>query len=132
MNRALFFFLLAASLSTVVPGQSSSTSSSKAGAELRGRLEKLGVLRAESGHEHMNGSVVFPIFDLAGNVLGMYGRKINDNLREGTPPHLYLPGPHRGVGNEAALLASKEIILCESIVDALTFWCAGFRNVTAS
>jgi DNA primase len=104
----------------------------KAGAALRGRLEKLGILRAESGHEHMNGSVVFPIFDLAGNVLGMYGRKINDNLRTGTPMHTYLPGPHRGVWNEEALIASKEIILCESIIDALTFWCAGFRNVTAS
>jgi len=30
------------------------------------------------------------------------------------------------------LQASKEIILCESLIDALTFWCAGFRNVTAS
>ena len=38
----------------------------------------------------------------------------------------------RGVWNEEALAASKEIILCESIIDALTFWCAGFRNVTAS
>lgn len=46
--------------------------------------------------------------------------------------HTYLPGPHRGVWNEEALLVSKEIILCESIIDALTFWCAGFRNVTAS
>ena len=27
---------------------------------------------------------------------------------------------------------SKEIILCESLIDALTFWCAGFRNVTAA
>jgi DNA primase len=27
---------------------------------------------------------------------------------------------------------SEEIILCESLIDALTFWCAGFRNVTAS
>jgi len=104
----------------------------KAGADLRGRLQRLGILRAESGHEHMNGSVVFPVFDPEGNVLGMYGRKINDNLRAGTPMHTYLPGPHRGVWNEAALLASKEIILCESIIDALTFWCAGFRNVTAS
>jgi DNA primase len=104
----------------------------KAGADLRGRLQRLGILRAESGHEHMNGSVVFPIFDLEGNVLGMYGRKINDNLRAGTPMHTYLPGPHRGVWNEEALLVSKEIILCESIIDALTFWCAGFRNVTAS
>lgn len=104
----------------------------KAGAELRGRLQRLGVLRAESGHEHMNGSVVFPIFSLAGEVLGMYGRKITPGLREGTPLHLYLPGPHRGVWNEEALAASKEIILCESIIDALTFWCAGFRNVTCS
>jgi DNA primase len=30
------------------------------------------------------------------------------------------------------LWASKEIILCEALIDALTFWSAGFRNVTAS
>ena len=98
---------------------------------MRGRLQTLGVLR-ESGHEHFNGSIMIPIFDPAGDVLGMYGRKITPGLREGTPLHLYLPGPHRGVWNEEALLASKEIILCESLIDALTFWCAGFRNVTAS
>jgi DNA primase len=103
----------------------------KEGAELRGHLQRLGLLR-ESGHEHFNGSVVFPIFDLEGSVLGLYGRKITPNLREGTLLHLYLPGPHRGVWNEEALEASKEIVLCESIIDALTFWCAGFRNVTAS
>lgn len=34
--------------------------------------------------------------------------------------------------NSEALLASKEIILCESLIDALTFWCAGYRNVTAA
>ena len=62
----------------------------------------------------------------------MYGRKVTPNLREGTPNHLYLPGEHRGVWNEEALAASKEIILCEALIDALTFWVAGFRNVTAS
>jgi DNA primase len=102
-----------------------------AGAELRGRLQKLGILR-ESGHEHFNGSVVIPIFNREGEVVQMYGRKITPGLRPGTPLHLYLPGPHRGVWNEAALVASKEIILCEALIDALTFWCAGFRHVTAS
>ena len=38
----------------------------------------------------------------------------------------------RGVWNEQALIASKEIILCEALIDALTFWCAGYRHVTAS
>lgn len=101
------------------------------GAELRGRLVELGVYR-ESGHEHLNGSLTIPIFDESGAVAGMYGRKINQKLRGGTPLHLYLPGPHRGVWNWEALRDSKEIILCESLIDALTFWCAGFRNVTAA
>ena len=34
--------------------------------------------------------------------------------------------------NSEALQASEEIILCEALIDALTFWCAGYRNVTAS
>lgn len=104
-----------------------------AGAEMRGRLQKLGIFR-ESGHEHFNGSVVIPIFNLAGEVVQMYGRKATriTKLRDGTPAHLYLPGPHWGVWNEEALAASKEIILCEALIDALTFWCAGFRHVTAS
>ncbi len=59
----------------------------------------------------------------------MYGRKITPNLREGTPNHLYLPGEHRGVWNEEALIASKDVI--EALIDALTFWAAGFCNVTA-
>jgi DNA primase catalytic core len=102
-----------------------------AGAEVRGQLERLGIVRV-SGHEHLRGSLVIPVMNLEGDVVQMYGRKINDNLRTGTDYHLYLPGPMRGVWNEEAFVASKEIILCESLIDALTFWCAGHRNVTAS
>lgn len=101
-----------------------------AGAEQRGRLQELGILREKSGHEHFSGSLVIPILNLNGEVVQMYGRKITLNLRTGTPDHLYLPGPLRGVWNEQALIASKEIILCEALIDALTFWCAGYRNVT--
>ncbi|MFL9911149.1 CHC2 zinc finger domain-containing protein [Paraburkholderia sp. RL17-337-BIB-A] len=102
-----------------------------AGAAMRARLQSVGVLR-ESGHEHLNGCVVFPWFDESGHVVGLYGRKILDNLRPGTAYHLYLPGPHRGVFNAQGLCGQKEVILCESIIDALTFWCAGYTNVTAS
>ncbi len=96
-----------------------------AGAELRGRLQQVGILR-ESGHEHFNGSLVIPVFDEHGAVAEVYGRKIRDDLRPGTPLHLYLPGQHRGVWNLEALQASHEIILCEALIDALTFWTAGY------
>ena len=44
---------------------------------------------------------------------------------------MFLPGPQRGVFNPAAL-KSPEVIVCEGVIDALTFWGAGFRNVTTS
>lgn len=103
----------------------------KAGAALRGQLQRIGIIR-QSGHEHFNGSLVIPVLDENGRVGEVYGRKITPNLRKGTPQHLYLPGPHAGVFNGAAFAASDEIILCESLIDALTFWCAGFKNVTSS
>jgi DNA primase catalytic core len=103
----------------------------KEGEAIRTRLQRLGVLR-ESGHEHFNGSLVIPVTDESGSVTELYGRKIRDDLRPGTAYHLYLPGPHQGVWNIEAFAASKEVILCEALIDALTFWCAGFRNVTAA
>jgi DNA primase catalytic core len=103
----------------------------KSGAAIRGQLQRLGVMR-ESGHEHFTGSVVVPIFDARGAVVEMYGRKITPGLRPGTPLHMYLPGPHRGVFNAQALQPSKDVIVCEALLDALTFWCAGYRNVTSA
>jgi DNA primase len=103
----------------------------KAGLEIRQRLEKLGLYR-QTGREQFNGCVVFPVIDPAsGQVTEMYGRKIGHQAK-GLPVHLYLRGQHKGVWNESSLAAGEEVILCESIIDALTFWCAGFRNVTCS
>jgi DNA primase catalytic core len=103
----------------------------KAGADIRSRLQHVGLYR-ESGHEHFNGSLVVPVFDAEGRVVEVYGRKLLDNLRAGTPKHLYLPGPHAGVWNLDGVNASGEVIVCESLIDAMTFWCAGLRNVTAA
>jgi DNA primase len=97
------------------------------GAAIRSRLQKLGLFR-ESGHEHFNGCVVFPIRGPDGHVSELYGRKVGKRQKSELH-HLYLPGPHRGIWNPAAF-ESPEVILCESIIDALTFWCAGLRHVT--
>lgn len=104
------------------------------GKRIRSRLQALGILRS-TGHEHFRGSLVIPVVDEAGDVGEVYGRKIRDDLRTGTPQHLYLPGPHRGVFNISAFAEAGrggELIVCESLIDALTLWCAGFRHVTAT
>ena len=98
----------------------------KDGAEIRTKLTRLGIYR-ESGHEHFNGSLVFPIMGIDGNVSEIYGRKVGK--QKSGINHLYLPGPHRGIWNPDCL-KSPEIILTESVIDALTFWVNGFENVT--
>jgi DNA primase len=46
----------------------------KTGAQIRGQLERLGVYR-DSGHEHLNGSLVIPLFNEQGEAVNLYGRK---------------------------------------------------------
>jgi len=99
-------------------------SNRKEGEALRSRLTRLGLWR-ESGHEHFNGCIVVPLRDATAHSASLYGRR----AQKGELKHLYPPGPHRGLFNRAAL-QQPEIILCEAVFDALTFWVNGFKNVT--
>ena len=105
----------------------------KTGREMRERLERVGFWREATGREHFNGCVTFPLFDQSGEVVQVYGRKIRDDVRFKHGSHLYLPGPQRGVWNREGIAAGDgTVIVCEAIIDAATFWCAGFRNVTTA
>jgi DNA primase len=98
----------------------------------RRRLQQLGLWR-ESGHEHFNGCIVVPLYDERGQAVSLYGRRVHASVaaRTDAPKHLYPPGPHRGLFNRQCLLPPcEEIILCEAVFDALTFWANGFKNVT--
>lgn len=97
----------------------------KSGAVIEG-LKALGVLN-EKGNERFYGRVVVPIFDGAGEVCGLYGRRTSDE----PPRHLYLPGAHRGVWNGAAFKVHQSVLLTESIFDAMSLWQAGFKNAVA-
>ncbi|WON75607.1 CHC2 zinc finger domain-containing protein [Serratia sp. UGAL515B_01] len=118
------------------------SSQSKAGRRLRERLVDVGVLRETTRQDHFRGCVVMPVIGWAesanvanrGRVLQLYGRRTQPDYKiiKGNPKHLYLSSPLVGVWNEAALKASSEVILCEALIDAMTFWCAGFRNVIAA
>ncbi|HTP26250.1 MAG TPA: toprim domain-containing protein, partial [Anaeromyxobacteraceae bacterium] len=103
----------------------------KGGAAIRTQLAHIGIYR-DSGHEHLNGSLVVPVLDGTGRVLQAYGRKLIDNLRAGTPKHLMLPGELWGVWNRDAILKGGEVVLAGGLTDGLSWWCAGHRNVTAT
>jgi DNA primase len=100
-----------------------------AGRQLKNWLRDLGVYR-KNGHEHLKSCVVFPITDLKGRTVQLYGRRTMKKPLNGNPAHLYLSGPLRGVWNAAGIIGQKTWVLCEAVIDALTLWCHGVRNVT--
>lgn len=95
-------------------------------ADILDGLKMLGVLKAD-GREHFEGCVTVPLFDTAGNITGIYGRRVTD----AEPQHLYLPGPHRGVWNGGSAKTNQTLLVTEAILDGLALWQAGFRNVIA-
>lgn len=99
------------------------------GRQLRERLQALGVLRKDSGHEHLNGCLVVPTFDLEGHIVNLYGRRI-ERARSNGPGHLWCDPSRRGILNPGAF-ESSALVVTASIVDALTCWSFGIPNVTS-
>lgn len=107
--------------------------------EIKTALQEIGLIN-ERGYELFYNCVIFPIFDDNQDCVGIYGRKVVDqklltvNKEQSTVAHLYLPGPRRGVFNYQAAKRSStsghsSVILTESIIDALTLYNAGFKDV---
>ena len=93
-----------------------------AGKDVRESLQALGVL-SEEGRELLGGCVVFPIPDpVTGTWTTLYGRGMK------TARHCYLPGPLRGVWNYQGALLASEVVLTESVIDALSFHQVGIRS----
>jgi len=101
----------------------------KDGAELREKLKALGVYR-ENGREHLNGCLTVPVTNEKREVVQIYGRRIEARTTKENR-HLYLARPLAGIFNPESLTA-REIILTESIIDALTFHRHGMESVTCT
>ena len=101
----------------------------KLGAAIRERLNSLGIIR-DTGHETMRGSLVIPVFNAIGDTVGLYGRKVTYGLREGTALHLWVPNPDM-LWNVQALSTGKSVVLCGSVIDALSVYVAGVPTVAA-
>ena len=93
---------------------------------VREQLTQLGILNAE-GKEHFRGCVVVPLDHPDDGLVGFYGRRLDPS---GAVQHLYLPGPKRGVLQWQALKRGKRVFIAESVLDALSLWQAGVKDVT--
>ncbi len=98
-------------------------------------LKTIGILNSK-GKEIFYNCVVFPLYDTKGAIVSLYGRNIDPassrprrDYAAASVKHLYLPGVRSGLVNRQAVKRSQSIILTESIIDALTLYDQGFKNV---
>ncbi|HOU85897.1 MAG TPA: CHC2 zinc finger domain-containing protein, partial [Spirochaetota bacterium] len=97
------------------------------GEERKAELVSIGILNDKEGRvwEHFGNCVIIPVTDENGLIAGVYGRSIDD---ESNFKHRYLKGTHKGIFNRKASAVYKEIILTESILDAMSLIKLGFDN----
>jgi len=89
-------------------------------------LKQAGIITAR-GKEHFAGCIIFPVIPEHRRVGEIYGRSITGkNLA-----HRYLKGRHEGIFNRKASKVYDEIILTESIIDAVSLIRLGIANVQA-
>jgi DNA primase len=93
--------------------------------QIIGSLKTIGILNRK-GKEIFYNCVVFPLYDAQGAVVNLYGRNIDDGCRI---KHLYLAGRRSGLVNRRAAVRCQSLLLTESIIDALTLYDQGFKNV---
>jgi len=78
--------------------------------------------------ERFGGCVVFPVLDVDGNLVTLYGRYTNDGIKR----HAFLPGRPTGLWNAPVMKTYSELLIVESILDGLSVEVAGFPNVVAA
>ena len=99
------------------------------GREVRERLQATGIMRG-SGHEHLSGSLVVPVRDRDGKLTDLYGRKVRNDLRKGTPLHLFLhEHPPSAWMLDSKNADSDILVITSSVTDALSWWVAGLHGV---
>ncbi len=92
----------------------------------RGTLQRIGLLKP-SGHEFFRGSMVFPFLDESGLVVGAYGRRVTPKLKAYSVYYVHWLTNEAVFFNHRVIDYSKSVILCKTPVEALTWWCAGFK-----
>ena len=96
----------------------------------RGALQRVGLLKP-SGHEFLRGSLVFPFLDSDGSAVGAYGRRVTPKLKAYSVYHVHWLTDETVFFNQNVLSCSKSAILCKTPLEALTWWCSGFKHIVA-
>lgn len=94
-------------------------------------LVELGVLvfdeKSKNYYERFKNCVVFPVCDLEGRIVTLYGRYTGGGKKR----HVYLPERSKGYWNISAAKSFKSLYLVESIIDALSLKMVGIENVVS-
>lgn len=110
----------------------------KEGYELKD-INNCGLIRPNKQNGYYNyfrNRIIFPIFNIRGDVVGFGGRVLDDSLPK------YLNSPETKIFNKSNILyglnfarknaESKQVILVEGYMDVIALYQAGFKNAVAS
>lgn len=106
-------------------GRQIPSKTTKAGRELRQRLQAAGVLK-DNGREALRGMLTVPL-EVGGQITGIFGQRIDRHSRE--PAQITIGG---GIFNAQALNRFEELIITDHLLDAWAFYSSGHTHVVCA
>lgn len=97
------------------------------GGSQRGLYQRIGLFKC-TGHERFRWALVFPLYDIDGNIIGVYGYWVRQRASQNEAKFVLWDFDDVGIFNPSALQNSEKLLLCSTPLQACQLWSRGYRH----
>lgn len=100
------------------------------GGSQRGLYQRIGLFKV-TGHEFFRWALVFPLYDIDGNIIGVYGYWVRQRKSQNEGQYILWDWDDVGIFNPAALQNSETLLLCSTPLQACQLWSRGYHHAVS-
>lgn len=97
------------------------------GGSQRGLYQRIGLFKV-TGHERFRWALVFPLYDIDGNIVGAYGYWIRKRSSHNEGTFVLWDFHDVGIFNPQAVRTSEKLLICSTPLQACQLWSRGYRH----
>lgn len=97
------------------------------GASQRGLYQRIGLFNV-TGHEVFRWALLFPLYDIDGNIVGAYGYWVRKRANTNEGRLVLWNDSDVGVFNPESITSQYKPLICATPIVACQLWCQGFKS----
>lgn len=100
------------------------------GASQRGLYQRIGLFNV-TGHEVFRWALLFPLYDIDGNIVGAYGYWVRKRTNSNDARLVIWNDSDVGVFNPEVITSQSKLLVCSTPLVVCQLWCEGFKSAVS-